>query len=269
MIKSLLDDDGPKDEADESGGGFLRKRRSKQEFLSIDLSEDESPPEGRVGESADELQAAFRGVRSEQQSDPPPPGVVPLPASTAGDTSGLPAEDDFSARAVELEKKLKEIEEELRREKARHSDSGLREPLVLEVPGTVAAAEPEPQEVRPRPEIRVPFDTSAKDDFVPESLAESFRNSSLAWSAGIALFGSVVFMLVLGWFADLLIGSSPWGIVTGIVIGSVVGFIQFFRITSQILRPGKSDFEKVSLKSASDGNGEETPDNGPGPGFLS
>ena len=71
--------------------------------------------------------------------------------------------------------------------------------------------------------------------YVPESMAETSRKSGLAFSAGIVFFGSIAFMLVLGWFADLLFGSSPWGIVVGIVLGSIIGFLQFFRISSQIL----------------------------------
>jgi len=70
----------------------------------------------------------------------------------------------------------------------------------------------------------------------PESIAETARKSGLAYGAAITLFGSVVFMLILGWFADLLLGSSPWGIVGGIVLGAVIGFFQFFRITSQIFK---------------------------------
>jgi len=73
----------------------------------------------------------------------------------------------------------------------------------------------------------------------PESTADTIRKSGLAYSAGIAFFASVVFMLVIGWGADLLFGSSPWGIVGGIVLGSIIGFIQFFRITSQIFTPNK------------------------------
>ena len=71
----------------------------------------------------------------------------------------------------------------------------------------------------------------------PETMAETVRQSGLAYSAGIAFFASVVFMLVIGWGADLLLGSSPWGIVGGIVLGSVIGFVQFFRITSRIFKP--------------------------------
>lgn len=73
-------------------------------------------------------------------------------------------------------------------------------------------------------------------DFKPESLAQTARKSGLAYAAGITLFASIVFLMGLGWFADLLFGTSPWGIVGGIVLGSIIGFIQFFRITSQILK---------------------------------
>ncbi len=70
--------------------------------------------------------------------------------------------------------------------------------------------------------------------FQSESKDETVRRSGLAWSAGIVFFSSVAFMLFLGWLADLLLGTSPCGMVGGIVLGSVIGFIQFFRITSRI-----------------------------------
>jgi F0F1-type ATP synthase assembly protein I len=73
-------------------------------------------------------------------------------------------------------------------------------------------------------------------EFKPESAAETVRKSGLAYAAGITLFASIVFMMGLGWFADLMFGTSPWGIVGGIVLGSIIGFVQFFRITSQILK---------------------------------
>lgn len=65
---------------------------------------------------------------------------------------------------------------------------------------------------------------------------ETVRQSGLAWSLGIAFFSAVVFMLILGWGADLLFGSSPWGVVIGIVIGSLIGFYQLFRLSSQIFK---------------------------------
>ena len=70
----------------------------------------------------------------------------------------------------------------------------------------------------------------------PDSLAETARRRGLAWSAGIVFFAAVVFMLIIGWGADLLFGTSPWGMVAGIILGSLIGFIQFFRLTSQIFK---------------------------------
>lgn len=100
--------------------------------------------------------------------------------------------------------------------------------------------EPGPNSV-PTWEAPVPF----RDPFVPIPYSpatpdETIRRSGLAWSAGVAFFGSVAFTLFLGWLGDLLLGTSPWGIVGGIILGSVIGFLQFFRITSQIFpsKPG-------------------------------
>lgn len=76
------------------------------------------------------------------------------------------------------------------------------------------------------------FQTTPK----PGSFAETARKSGLAMSAAITLFASVVFLLIIGWFADLLLGTTPWGKVGGIVLGSIIGFFQFFRMTSQILK---------------------------------
>jgi F0F1-type ATP synthase assembly protein I len=109
-------------------------------------------------------------------------------------------------------------------------------------------SESQPQrsaESRSRSSVQTLFDSAedapAQEDYVfrntkPESTAETFRRTGLAWSAGVAFGGAVIFMLILGWGADVLLGTSPWGIVAGIVLGSVIGFIQFFRITSQIFK---------------------------------
>ena len=79
-------------------------------------------------------------------------------------------------------------------------------------------------------------DVYVQAPYKPPTKGEAIRSSGLAWSAGIIFVGSIVFMLILGWGADLLLGSSPWGIVGGIVLGSLIGFIQFFRISAQIFK---------------------------------
>ncbi|HQZ82350.1 MAG TPA: AtpZ/AtpI family protein [Pyrinomonadaceae bacterium] len=81
----------------------------------------------------------------------------------------------------------------------------------------------------------------AKDDepfilesFTPASADENARRFGLGWSAGIAFSGAIAFMVFLGWLVDLLIGSAPWGIVLGVILGAAIGFFQLFRITSRI-----------------------------------
>lgn len=75
-----------------------------------------------------------------------------------------------------------------------------------------------------------------QSSFTPETPAETIRKSGLAYSAAIALVGSVVFLLLIGWVLDSFLGTSPWCLVGGIVLGSAIGFYQFFRLTSQILK---------------------------------
>lgn len=244
MIKSLLDDEDPKDGAGDEKRGLLRKKPPRPDILSI-IPEDDPEPEEKPGESGEELRNAFRGERT-----PDPPELEPPSNPAENDVQNPGALSDPALKTVELERKLREIEEELRAEKERLGLIPGRPPAR---PSTVPGPEQPAGPIGPSaasPEIKVPF--SDPEPFEAEPAAETFRKTGLAWSAGIALFGSVVFMLVLGWLADLLLGSSPWGIVAGIVIGSVIGFVQFFRITSQILRPQKSDFEKVSLVSDDD-----------------
>ena len=70
----------------------------------------------------------------------------------------------------------------------------------------------------------------------PESIGDTARKSGLAYGAAVTLFGSVIIMLFVGWLADWLLKTSPWGIIIGIVLGAVVGFYQFFKITSSIFK---------------------------------
>ena len=90
------------------------------------------------------------------------------------------------------------------------------------------------------PDEMIPTDEPLyRPAFDPDSQAETTRKSGLAYSAGIVIVVSVAFMLLLGWGADLILGSSPWGLVGGIVLGSIIGFTQFFRITSLIFKVDK------------------------------
>lgn len=68
-----------------------------------------------------------------------------------------------------------------------------------------------------------------------EDVGRTVRNSGLAYGAGMSLIGSVVVMLGIGWGVDAYLDSSPIGVVVGILLGAIIGFYQFFRITARIL----------------------------------
>ena len=68
----------------------------------------------------------------------------------------------------------------------------------------------------------------------PESQAESTRKSGLAYGAVISLVGAILVFLAIGWGVDKYFGTAPWGIVIGILVGAVLGFYQFIRISSQL-----------------------------------
>lgn len=107
----------------------------------------------------------------------------------------------------------------------------------FETPADTTDSRPPPETFSESPKtenkVSVPFESAY---YEPESSAETIRKSGLAYAAAITLFAAVVFMMVIGWGADLLFGTSPWGVAGGIVLGALVGFFQFFRMTAQILK---------------------------------
>ena len=60
------------------------------------------------------------------------------------------------------------------------------------------------------------------------------RKSGIAYAAGFALFACVLCLTAVGWAADKLWGTRPWLLVAGVVLGAIVGFYQFIRLTSQL-----------------------------------
>ena len=50
----------------------------------------------------------------------------------------------------------------------------------------------------------------------------------------VVVTASVVALAGLGWLLDRWLATAPWLLVTGVVLGAVVGFYQFIRITSKL-----------------------------------
>jgi F0F1-type ATP synthase assembly protein I len=59
------------------------------------------------------------------------------------------------------------------------------------------------------------------------------RKAGFAYAAGIALFGSVVAFCAAGWLVDKWFGTAPWGLISGIVLGSAAGLYEFVRLSSK------------------------------------
>jgi len=63
---------------------------------------------------------------------------------------------------------------------------------------------------------------------------EANRKSGIAYGAALLLFSSVVSFCGVGWLLDRWLGTKPWLLVLGIVLGAIAGFYQFIRLTSKL-----------------------------------
>jgi ATP synthase protein I len=64
--------------------------------------------------------------------------------------------------------------------------------------------------------------------------AEVTRKSGLIYAAVLSFVLATVTLLGVGWALDRWLGTGPWLVVTGIVVGAGVGFYQFIRLLSRI-----------------------------------
>lgn len=63
---------------------------------------------------------------------------------------------------------------------------------------------------------------------------ETNRKSGIAYAAALTLFASVVTLCGIGWLLDRWLGTKPWLMVAGLVLGAITGFYQFIRLTSKL-----------------------------------
>lgn len=60
------------------------------------------------------------------------------------------------------------------------------------------------------------------------------RKSGLAYAAAFSLFAAVLGGLVIGWLLDRWLGTQPWLLLTGIILGSAAGLYEFIRSSSKL-----------------------------------
>ncbi len=63
---------------------------------------------------------------------------------------------------------------------------------------------------------------------------EENRKSGFAYAAGLTLFAAVIGLGGVGWMLDRWFETAPWLLVAGLVLGAIVGFYQFIRLTSKL-----------------------------------
>ena len=69
---------------------------------------------------------------------------------------------------------------------------------------------------------------------VDDNKEEINRKSGLAYAAGFSLFAAVLAGLIAGWLLDRWLGTSPWLLITGIILGAAAGFYELIRSASKI-----------------------------------
>ena len=66
-----------------------------------------------------------------------------------------------------------------------------------------------------------------------ENRQDENRKAGFAYAAGLTLFASVAAFCAVGYFLDKWLGTEPWLLIIGIVIGSAAGLFEFVRLSSK------------------------------------
>ena len=59
------------------------------------------------------------------------------------------------------------------------------------------------------------------------------RKSGFAYAAALTLFVAVASFCGLGWLLDKWLGTEPWLLIIGIILGSAAGLYEFVRLSSK------------------------------------
>ena len=63
---------------------------------------------------------------------------------------------------------------------------------------------------------------------------EANRKSGIAYAAAFSLFVAVVCGMLIGWLLDRSLGTRPWLLVVGLVLGAAAGFYELVRASSKL-----------------------------------
>ncbi len=86
--------------------------------------------------------------------------------------------------------------------------------------------------------------SSAEDKNKPElfeGLGATYRAFAPFLTMGIQLAVAVVAFFFAGYWVDQKFGSAPYGSLAGVLLGSVGGFIKFFRAVGKLTKQEESE----------------------------
>jgi len=76
---------------------------------------------------------------------------------------------------------------------------------------------------------------SSRNVVSPDNEKEEInRKSGIAYAAAFSIFAGVVSGLIVGWLLDRWLGTRPWLLVVGLVVGAIAGFYEFVRMSSEL-----------------------------------
>lgn len=67
-----------------------------------------------------------------------------------------------------------------------------------------------------------------------EDQQEANRKSGIAYAAAFSLFAGVVAGMLIGWLLDRSLGTRPWLLVVGLILGAAAGFYELVRASSKL-----------------------------------
>lgn len=67
-----------------------------------------------------------------------------------------------------------------------------------------------------------------------EEKEETNRKTGIAYAAAFSLFAAVATGLLAGWLLDRWLGTWPWLLVTGVILGAAAGFYELIRSASKL-----------------------------------
>jgi ATP synthase protein I len=60
------------------------------------------------------------------------------------------------------------------------------------------------------------------------------RKTGIAYAAAFSLFAAVASGLLAGWLLDRWLGTKPWLLVTGVILGAAAGFYELIRTSAKL-----------------------------------